>query len=512
MLAAGTASDLSHVERPSLPLAGSSRLFAGPRALLGLAGLYAASRLLGLVREIGIAFFFGTSTAADRFGAAFVVAGLASIVGGEALYAGSVRWLSEGRLERSAIFTESRYADLVAVGQRAAVAATAAFALLGPVVTLLVLGRLEHAGATIALTVALAPSVGASFLVACVNARLTLERRFALLNGAPILYSAGALVGLAVIVIIGSGVGPLPVAAGWSAGNVAAALALYARARPTQVKRNSLSASSLGVLRIGMPLAIAFSLVAVQGLTDRAVAARLGTGSVAALSYADRLFLLPIGFVIAAIGPMVLGALVAERQSKQRIGTVAREQLRILVASVIPLGFLFAAVGPRLVSLVFQSGNFDARSAELTVAALDGLSVGIAAVALSLVLFRMMQAVSQLREIVVVSLGAVVLNAILSVAGAVWIGLYGVTLSTSLVALAVIGLQVMRLARPLGDAWAANAFKHAVFPTFVCSMLSIVVVAAYHRHLLGEFGRGLALITLAGLSATYISRMRQQVG
>jgi putative peptidoglycan lipid II flippase len=476
-----------------------------------LGGIYTASRLIGLAREMGIAFFFGTSLAADRFSAAFVVAGLASVVVGEAFYAGSVRWLGGESGERSAIFTETRYADLVAVGRRAALAATSAFALLGPVATLLVLGR-QGDRTTIALSVALAPSVGASLFVACINARLTLERRFALLNWVPILYSAGALVGLGVIGLMGSEVGPLLVAVGWSAGNLAAALVLYVRARPNPAKRTSFSASALSLLRIGLPLATAFSLVAVQGLTDRAVAARLGIGSVAALSYADRLFLLPIGFIVTALGPMILGALVAERQRERRITTVALEQLRTVVVAVVPLSLVFAAVAPSLVTLIFESGNFDTRSRELTVTALDGLAVGIAAVAVSLVLFRMMQAVSHLREIVVVSLTAVVLNAVASIAGGIWIGLYGVTLSTSLVAIVVVALQVRRLARSLGAEWAAKAFRHAVFPTLACSLLSIVVIAADHRDLLGELGRGLVLVTLAGLSAAYLGHRRRHVG
>jgi putative peptidoglycan lipid II flippase len=501
---------LSSVEPSSVSAEGATRFLARPRAIVGLAGIYAASRLLGLVREIGIAFFFGTSVAADRFSAAFVVAGLASIVVGEALYAGAVRWLGGETAERSAAFTEARYAALLAVAYRTALAATAAFALLGPVVTLLVLGRRDDPGPTIALSLALAPSVGASLFVACINARLTLERRFALLNAVTILYSAGALVGLGVIALLGSEAGPWLVAVGWSVGNLTAALLLYARARPTRAGLSSPSASALGLLRIGLPLAAAFSLVAVQGLTDRAVAARLGTGSVAALSYADRLFLLPIGFVVAALGPMVLGSLVIERQRTDRITMVTLEQLRTLVTALIPLSFVFAAFAPQLVSLTFEYGQFDTRSRELTAAALDGFAVGIATVALSLVLFRMLQAVSQLREVVALSLIAVVLNAVLSIAGGLWIGLYGVTLSTSLVATVLVTLQVWRLSRSLADSWATEALQHAVLPAIACSVLSIIVVTADHRDLAAGFGRGLALLLLAGLSAAYLRRAQQQ--
>jgi peptidoglycan biosynthesis protein MviN/MurJ (putative lipid II flippase) len=181
-----------------------------------------------------------------------------------------------------------------------------------------------------------------------------------------------------------------------------------------------------------------------------------------------------------------------------------------LVAAVIPLSLLFAAVAPQLVSLAYEYGDFDTRSRQLTVSALDGLVVGIAAVALSLVLFRMLQAVSQLREIVVVSLVAVILNAVTSIAGGVWIGLYGVTLSTSLVAVALVALQVQRLSRTLGDVWGSKAFRRAVLPTLGCSLVSMAVVAANHKELLGDFWRGAVLVSLAAVSAVYLKRLRQE--
>jgi putative peptidoglycan lipid II flippase len=478
--------------------------------MLGLAGIYTSSRALGLVREVGIAYLFGTSLAADRLSAAFVVASLVSIVGGEAFYSGSVRWLGEARPKPPTAVSEPQYASLLAVGRRAAFVATGAFALAGPLVTLFVLGGEEGSLQGIVLSVTLAPSVGASVVSGCVNARLTLERRFLLLNAVQMLYSVGALVGIAVIAVLGSEVGPLLVAVGWSAGNVAAAVVLYRRARPGPTPQRSISTSGLELLRIGLPIATAYSLVAVQGLTDRAVAARLGPGRVAALSYADRLFLLPVGFVIAALGPMVLGALVGQRQRQERAEIVALQQVRTLVASLVPLSLVFVAIGPQLVSLIFEGGSFGPRSRELTVAALDGLSVGISAVALSLVLFRVMQAVSALREIVFVSFAAVTLNAVLSIAGAIWLGLYGVALATSVVALIIVSIQTARLAGELGMRWRRDVLKEALLPVAVCCGLSIAVVAANQHDVLSDAGRAAVLVGPAALAAAALAPRRRQ--
>jgi putative peptidoglycan lipid II flippase len=456
--------------------------------------------VLGVAREVGVAFLFGTSVAADRLTAAFVVASLVSIVAGEALYAGSVRWL--GSAAPGGV-SERRYAELLRFGRRVALVATGGFALLGPALLLLVLGGGASALESIMLSLALAPSVGASLFVACVNARLTLEGRFALLNGVPILYSAGALVALAVLIAGNFDPDPVPVALGWSAGNLAAGAVLYLRARPAAAPSCS-SGAGLELLTIGLPLAIAYALTATLGFTDRAVAARLGSGNVAALGYADRLFLLPIGFVLAALGPIVFGALVAGGSAGPRwVAQRSQAQLRALTLAVVPLSLVFTALAAVLVELLFQSGEFGERSTDLTVDALDGFAIGIAAVAVSLVLFRMMQAIGQMRWIVTVSLVAVVLNIALSVAGAAWLGLFGVTLATTFVALATVALQIVALGGTLGRAWTVGVWMGVGIPVALSCAISLAVVSALQAGAIGG-GARIAILLAAGAAAAVV--------
>ena len=354
--------------------------------MLGLVGVFLASRGVGLVREVGIAYYFGTSIDADRWAAAFGVAGVAAFFTGEATLAAAVRWLGENRHPSP----NAAYALLVRRGTWASLIVTGAYAVIGPVLTLLVLGDFGEGWRESALlAVSLAPWVGACILASCINAELTLQRRFVLINGVQTLYSIGAVAGLLAIHLNGTSLGAFPVAIGWSAGNVLAVVVLYFACRPTRPAIAPTMASVRSLLSVGLPVGVAYSLLSVQELTDRTVAARLGTGEVAALGYANRLFLLPFGFVIAALGPMVLGTLTSTRaEAPENVARTAVLQLRSLARFLAPIGLGFAAIGPALISLVFEYGAFGRSSTELTTAALDGLSVGVSAVAISFLLLR----------------------------------------------------------------------------------------------------------------------------
>jgi putative peptidoglycan lipid II flippase len=473
----------------------STRASSG--TLFPLIGIYLVSRGIGLTREIAVAVLFGTTATADVLAASFIVATVVGTIIGEGVYVGSLRWL---RQDDSILGKAERYSLLVRSHLTAAPYVTVAFAAAAPFVVVLLLGGVHSPG--VSLPMLLAPSVGAAVVSSSINARLTLDGRYALMNAVTILYSLGAVLPVGLLVAVGSDVPPEALAAGWSLGNCAAAAVLYARARPARSASPRAARAMLpfAVFGQGISASVASSLAPLQSLTDRAVAARLETGSVAALAYADRLFLLPIGFVLAAVGPMVLRHFADESRSWAVASTTAVERVRQLVLVAIPVSIAFAAAGPVLVTTVFQFGEFGSRSSRITVAALDGLAVGIPAVAVSLVLFRAMQAVTPGSRVIVVAVTAVCLNAVATVAGAAGLGLFGVTLATSLVAYLILQLQAVYLLRAL-DVGAGIFHISVSIPIFAAGMAVLAIVSAEHGGWLSDEGRLVLLAALFAASA-----------
>ena len=474
------------------------RAALGGGSVLGLGLVYASSRAFGLFREVGVAYFFGTSPAADGWSAAFAVSSLAVVLASQGTYAAAVRWL--GQQSTAAGIGES-YARLLPGVWKLAAVTTVLYALVAPAACMLILGHDASLRRSFELSLALAPTVGASMLAACANAKLTLEGRFVLINASQGLYSFGAACGLGVIYVVGRTVGPEPVALGWSLGNVAALAVVYHFANPRL--RLGRGASVLpDVVRIGVPIAVAYSLISVQGLTDQAVAGHLASGDVAAISYADRLFLIPVGFVLTALGPVLLGALtIAQRHGTDHVAQTAMGRFSRLSGVIAPCSVLFVGIAPYLVRYIYGYGAFAHTSSTTTIRALDGFSVGISAVAVSVLLFRAMQAVCPLRAVIVVTMLSVALNAVLSVTLAIPFGIYGDTLATSACALVTMQAQLVAVGRALGSDWAPQMRRSTTLPVICACASALVIVTLTHTGAVDRLGALVCSVAGAGVIA-----------
>jgi putative peptidoglycan lipid II flippase len=344
----------------------------------------------------------------------------------------------------------------------------------------------------------LAPSVGAFVLSACVNGWLTIERRFVLLNGVQILYSVGAIGLLATVSLADVEIEAEAVVAGWSVGNLAALGVLLSLARPRRSARPSSDAAAL--LKIGAPLAIASGLLVAQSVTDRAVAARLDTGDVAALGYADRLFLLPIGFVLAVVGPIVLGSLTlaAASGSARTLGAMALRHCRFVLRIGIPVNLAFAALAPLAIPLIFQYGAFSDTSTDRTTEALDGLVIGLAATSMFLVLVRVLQAADRRRTLIRLAAAAALANLAMSVAGGLLLGLMGVTLATSATAAFAVLAGIESLGGHLGPQWRQQGRRLVTLPVLAVTIGLGLLLTAEHTGLLSRDIR-LAMIGCAAV-------------
>ncbi len=431
-----------------------------------LVAVYGLSRTIGLLREIGVAAAFGTTLAADRLSAGLVVASLAALMLSEAVFATQVRRKDDA----------GPVASLGSASTAArAGALSLAYVVPGVIVSLAILPS-QPLRDLLAITLCLAPSVGCVAAAGVPNALLTLGGRIARVNLAQTCWSAGALLGLLAEHELGGGVAV--VAAGWSAGTLCGLLLATRWARRLLPGARTERRSAID-LRVAGPVALAFGLIALQGLVDRGIAARLGEGAVAALGYADRLFALPVGFVMSAIAPGMLAAVIARRrQADGSEGAAVVQTSARLLRLALPASFLLFAACPLVVDAVLGYGAFDARSAELTVAALDGLAISIGATSLSLLLYRAMQAVLPLGELARVAGAALSASALLSIALAVPLGLRGVTLGTALAAALAVALQARRLGAVFGDDWQRLFGRRVLSATICWTAVGAVVCAA----------------------------------
>jgi putative peptidoglycan lipid II flippase len=189
----------------------------------------------------------------------------------------------------------------------------------------------------------------------------------------------------------------------------------------------------MGGLVIGAVVATA--VVPINAFVDRAMASTLPAGSISALAYAFRVFLLPVSLFAVPVYTVLLTDLsTAHHQGKpQMFKEQAVAGLSLLFAVALPATAVLLALSIPLTRLLYERGQFSATDVILTSQALSAFAVGTLAYGTSQVMVRLFNATKDTRTPAWVGVGAIGLNA-----GGDWLlmqlwGHWGIALVTSLV-------------------------------------------------------------------------------
>jgi len=356
------------------------------------AGIF-LSRIAGLVRTRAITHYVGQGSAADAFSAALRIPNLLQNLFGEGVLSASfipvyARLRAEGRHDDA-----SRLAR--AIGTLLALVAliiTAGGVLAArPVVDILVPGLEPDARElTITLLRITFPGVALLVLSAWCLGVLNSHRKFFLSYVSPVLWNAAIIA--AALVAGRRFLGHKDEIVVWLAwGAVIGSAAQFLVQVPTVIAilrsvRPSLAVHDPGVratVRAFVPIVLGRGSVQLSGYIDQALASYLGEGMVAAMSYAQILYLLPVSLfgmaVSAAELPEMSSATGDERERAEHLQARLAPALRRVVFLVVPSAIAFIAIGGPIVALLFQGGQFTAADTRVVWILLAGSAIGLSA-------------------------------------------------------------------------------------------------------------------------------------
>ena len=347
------------------------------------------SRIIGLVRERVFGFYFGVTFEADAFRAAFRIPNLLQTLFGE------------GVLSASFIPV---YASLVAREEReeATRVAGAIFAVLALVVSILVVVGVfaapvlvdliaagfpaEKRELTVTLVRVLFPGAGLLVLSAWCLGILNSHHKFFLSYVSPVVWNAAMIATLLWF-------GPrsnLPQLAVWLAWGSVLGSALQI------IVQLPLVMKLLGRLRLGLhrrsshvrevvrnfgPVFVGRGVVQISAYVDAWIASFLISGSVAALTYAQNLTMLPVSLFGMSVSAAALPALSTLRGDDTAVAAAMRERLdvdlRRIAFWIVPSAVAFMAIGDVIAGLIYQNGKFDRAVAVWVWWILAGAGVGL---------------------------------------------------------------------------------------------------------------------------------------
>lgn len=461
-------------------MAESSPRLARSAGLFGLATI--ASRVLGLVRDQVLAYYFGAGDANDAFRIASRIPNLVRDLFAEGAMSAAFVPTFTRELTRHGREQAWRLASSVI---NALLLVTGVIVLVGivfadPLVRLFaadfgaVPGKLEL---TISLTRIVFPFLTLVAVAAVLMGMLNSLGHFFVPALSPAMFNVAMIVmSLAFIPVAPSlGVPPITIVA---IAALVGGLGQLAIQWPPLVKegfryRPVLDFRDQGLLRVLLlmgPGTVGMAATQINVLVNSVLATGEGTGAVSWLDFAFRLMYLPIGLFgvsIATAATPAISRMVAE-QDFARIRSTLAGALGLMLFLNLPATIGLIVLARPIVAVIFEHGNFTASDTIATAAALQLYAIGLIGYSIVRIISPTFYALGRSRVPVIVSASSVIVNVVLNIMLVRALGYRGLALGTSITAIVNATIQLFLLRREI----------HGLNGSRIAASFARVVVAA----------------------------------
>ncbi len=444
------------------------------------------SRILGLVRDLIFAGFFGTSYVADAFNLAFILPNLLRRLFGEgALSAAFVPLYNEIGIERGKE-SQIRYGiQVVSVLSIFLVLLSLLGTLLAPLIVRVFAPGFDEQ--TAELTVKLARIMFPYLFLVGVSSTL-----ISILNSHGHFFIPGlssAFFNLGMIAVLGiyallkpsdMNVYAIVLSYGVLLGGVLQTVVNFPQLRRhgyrlrLYIKGNR---EAMGQLwNRFLPGVVGIAILQINLVIDRMLASYLPEGSISSLTYAYRLMQLPLGMFGVAAGTAAIPEFsrLIVKKDWHELSDKIRFALLSMVFLMIPVTAFIAASAQDLIRVIFMRGAFDIRALDMTTPALVMYSAGLVFFSVNRILVPVFHAHGNTRTPVIVSAIATASNIVLNLILMQFLAHVGLALATSISAL----LQMIVLMAVIGRMYPHIHCRPIVKETLNILVLGVLVYAA----------------------------------
>jgi putative peptidoglycan lipid II flippase len=366
------------------------------------------SRIAGLVREKAIAFHLGAGLGAEAFRAALRIPNLLqNLLGDGVLSAAFVpsysRAVAEGREEDA-----GRLAAAVASALLLVTGALVAIGILfaEPLTRLLTPGFPVGSAKfdlTVTLVRILTPSLGFLVLSAWALGVLSAHRRFFRAYVAPVLWNGAIIAGVTIAALRGATEVDLARAVGYGA--LLGAVLQFLVQLPAVVRLVRLRPGPWRevtdlpqVVRSAGAVIAGRGVVQLSAYLDLVLASLLAAGAVAAIGYAQVLYLLPVSlFGMSVAAASLPGLSTASRTDREPAAAQLADASRRVALFVVPTTVVYLALGDQVVAALYRGGAFGAAETRQVAAVLAAYSLGLIATTQSRVLQSALYSIDEAR-------------------------------------------------------------------------------------------------------------------
>jgi len=188
---------------------------------------------------------------------------------------------------------------------------------------------------------------------------------------------------------------------------------------------------------LSLPLLLSGSLGVINGIVDKAFASSLNTGSISAIRYAKTMKTMISSIIISSLITTIFTELSETSSNKDKAALEKRikKTSNDLLSFMIPLTFWLILMAKPLITLLYERGDFNTQSTNMVSLAFIGYSLTLIITPVATLLLKVFQAYKKTIITLMITIISVGLNFLLNWVLIKPLGILGLTLSTSFVAL-----------------------------------------------------------------------------
>jgi putative peptidoglycan lipid II flippase len=480
------------------------------------------SRITGLLRDAALSRIFGAGLITDAFFFAFMIPNLFRRLFGEGALAAAFLPVYS-RLDTDDPDLARRVASLTVAGL---VVVLGSLTLLGEVILFVLSHLTGHDNLALWLMMIMLPYMPLVCLVAALGAMLQVHGRFGPTAAAPIVLNLsmiGAAIGLTYLFDDNSGASAESTHRAYHIGGVALAVVIAGilqvawslhALRGRRIWTGGLTEARAPVKRIiarAGPMILGLGVLQLNTLFDGIIASYptavgrtvfgmdypLEEGAMAAVSFAQRLYQLPLGVFGIAIATAIFPALARTHDDDAAFTDIVRRGLRLVVFIGLPASAGLILVRDPLAAVILQGGDFTAADTDRVGRVLLGYAPAVWAYSMMHVLTRAFYARQDTMTPVKVAVGVVALNLALNCT-LIWTplreaGLAWSTAACSIVQVALLTLLLRRRIGPVIDRTVIHGWSRSFIATGLM-IGALLIVLSYASPPVGGWLQSLGVL------------------
>lgn len=202
-----------------------------------------------------------------------------------------------------------------------------------------------------------------------------------------------------------------------------------------------------------LPTTVGIGIQQINATVDRIIGSNVGTGSVAALNFSNRLSLFILGIISASISSVLFSQLAKHVANKEfnEFQHLLVKSINTLFVLVIPASIGMIVLRYPIVKFVFERGKFDSSATSLTSTALLYLSMGLIGFSIRDVLNRAFYSLGDTMTPMKNGVIAILINIILSITLSKYMGIGGIAFAASFAGMTSSLLLFFNLQKKIGN-------------------------------------------------------------